>query len=887
MAAPNPTVTATNPRIAKLIELESRGVIKPEHEEELNVYRAQGLAPKGTSATLTQSQAQGAGFYGRALEADTNFGKTKAATNPRGLFMQDLADLAPGIANTMTSEDRQLADQAKRNFILASLRYESGAAIGKDEFTKQDTAFFPQPGDSDAVIAQKAKDRQVVIQGLRGSAGPGAAAMEHADLGTDHPVRQTGDIGDNAPPESRNPMTGDQQAAYDAWMKANPTATAEQVKAFGTSIGQNFQNVDDVIKARDKGLPVRPGSASMRPFKMVDPGDGTTGAVARGVADSLTVGALPRITAAVQSLRNGTNYGDELDTQQGVQAFDEQNHPYARFGGQLGGGVLGGYLVPGGAGRTAADLAKTGGSLGALYGVNNSADLTDIPNVVKNGVVGAATGAGAGYGLGKLGDLYRGRFGGGPATPPPTGNAVVDAAANQNIPIIGADAIPGTRGVTSFLETVPGSTGLIRNRMQAGVDAVENRVANLTPEHIMPADRTGVGEQVQAGAQNWIRRSGDIGGRLYDRAYQLSNGAQATPTTMLDTIDQHLGDLGRTPAANRQKIEALTTLRNDLVDPATGAPRPLDIDSLRNIRTGIREQMNAGNVRSSDLDRRLDEVMDAGRNDIQASLAGNPRALAAFGRADQFWADRVHRVDNVMSKVIGKADDPNSGEQVMAKIENLAAPRTGNSENLRSLLSSLRPDEREQVAANVAHSLGRATPDADFSAQRFFTQVNKLSPRARTAIFGQQGADALADLATVAEGRAGAQASLNNSGSGRVSNWWRALRGTMGIGVGYGAATSPVATAAGTTALLGGANLSARVLTNPAFARWAAQGFRVSTARGIENSLQRLGTVATSNPGIRAEVLGIQQRLAQAVNDNAPAVARAAASDGKGPDNEQ
>ena len=46
MAQPNPTQTVTNPRIGKLIELETAGRIKPEHQTELDTYRAQGLAPK-------------------------------------------------------------------------------------------------------------------------------------------------------------------------------------------------------------------------------------------------------------------------------------------------------------------------------------------------------------------------------------------------------------------------------------------------------------------------------------------------------------------------------------------------------------------------------------------------------------------------------------------------------------------------------------------------------------------------------------------------------------------------------------------------------------------------------------------------------------------------
>ena len=61
------------------------------------------------------------------------------------------------------NDNDQLAEQAQRDFINATLRQESGAAIGKDEFDNARKQYFPQPGDSSAVIAQKAANRKLVI----------------------------------------------------------------------------------------------------------------------------------------------------------------------------------------------------------------------------------------------------------------------------------------------------------------------------------------------------------------------------------------------------------------------------------------------------------------------------------------------------------------------------------------------------------------------------------------------------------------------------------------------------------------------------------------------------------------------------------------------------
>ena len=80
-------------------------------------------------------------------------------------------------ANAMLSPESQRYDQAKRNFINAVLRRESGAVISEGEFKNADVQYFPQPGDSEAVKLQKAQNRRTAIDGLAAGAGPLAKDM--------------------------------------------------------------------------------------------------------------------------------------------------------------------------------------------------------------------------------------------------------------------------------------------------------------------------------------------------------------------------------------------------------------------------------------------------------------------------------------------------------------------------------------------------------------------------------------------------------------------------------------------------------------------------------------------------------------------------------------
>jgi hypothetical protein len=67
--------------------------------------------------------------------------------------------------------DYQKFDQAKRDFVNAVLRRESGAAISSSEFDNAHKQYFPQPGDTPERIAEKRKNRQDAIAGVAGGGG--------------------------------------------------------------------------------------------------------------------------------------------------------------------------------------------------------------------------------------------------------------------------------------------------------------------------------------------------------------------------------------------------------------------------------------------------------------------------------------------------------------------------------------------------------------------------------------------------------------------------------------------------------------------------------------------------------------------------------------------
>lgn len=134
--------------------------------KEITTGKLPGEGPL-VSTTQTEGQANAVLYGNRAAEADTqilNLGKTI-----------DLSSIAVGaqskLPNIAKSSPVQQYEQSKRNFLNAILRRESGAVISPSEFQEGDKQYFPQAGDSDEVVAQKAINRQTAIAGLKNASG--------------------------------------------------------------------------------------------------------------------------------------------------------------------------------------------------------------------------------------------------------------------------------------------------------------------------------------------------------------------------------------------------------------------------------------------------------------------------------------------------------------------------------------------------------------------------------------------------------------------------------------------------------------------------------------------------------------------------------------------
>ena len=135
-----------------------------------------GVTQNDAPPKLTVDAAKNAGFYGRTLESNKILNELE---NQGTDFVQKNLDAVPlGAGNYFRTPEYQKFDQAKRDFVNAILRRESGAVISDQEFANAEQQYFPVPGDSQEVIAQKRRNRETAIEGVRVGSGEGAAYVD-------------------------------------------------------------------------------------------------------------------------------------------------------------------------------------------------------------------------------------------------------------------------------------------------------------------------------------------------------------------------------------------------------------------------------------------------------------------------------------------------------------------------------------------------------------------------------------------------------------------------------------------------------------------------------------------------------------------------------------
>ena len=119
---------------------------------------------------FTQDQNKNAGFAFRMQNTLNDFNKLEdEGYDPRKMI--DIMASDYKLMNFFASAEGQVYNRAKKDFITAQLRQESGAVISPTEFADEERKFFPMPGDNEQVIQSKRLARQRAFETMRQMSG--------------------------------------------------------------------------------------------------------------------------------------------------------------------------------------------------------------------------------------------------------------------------------------------------------------------------------------------------------------------------------------------------------------------------------------------------------------------------------------------------------------------------------------------------------------------------------------------------------------------------------------------------------------------------------------------------------------------------------------------
>jgi hypothetical protein len=464
-----------------------------------------------------------------------------------------------------------------------------------------------------------------------------------------------------------------------------------------------------------------------------------------------------------------------------------------------------------------------------------------------------------------------------PARPPtisnaPTRSQVMDDANALGIqPTAAAVGGPVSRAATATLAQTIGGARPIVAGAERMVDQGGKALSNIAGQEGRALNPEAMGQAATAGALKFRDASRDRIGQIYDKAAQIAGDVRVTPERTVAELDRNIAQLAEVPGG-AEGAAYLKSLRDEI---ANNFPDGVTIQGFRGMRTALRDRFFKDGLRGSDLERRVNGVVDMVSEDLTQSLISQGKAGAAslFKKADGDWRQRAEMIDNTIIPIIGRKGEK-SGEQVAKALQ---AAAQGNGARFSQFVKALPPEEAGNVRASLIEGLGRAKSGAQnaegdaFSFASFLTNWTNISKTARGALFEEGDRQAIERLARVSNQVKEAAKYANSSNTGNV---------VVNAGTGAYAIADPLGGFLGVAATWG----LGKALAAPGVARVVA-GMATSRSPGqAKDAVKRLTDIAAKNPAVAKEVLGLRDQMARGLNDNSLTRFPAAAGSGSGGD---
>lgn len=380
------------------------------------------------------------------------------------------------------------------------------------------------------------------------------------------------------------------------------------------------------------------------------------------------------------------------------------------------------------------------------------------------------------------------------------------------------------QGTENLLGGAPTSTGVVTRFAERQAQNIGSGLQRRADDLLPNASAEKAGRAVERGVETFGRNTKATKRALYWQADQLIPGSSTVPmSNTWQTVSKlTTPTAGATATTGALVNPRIAQLRDTLTQDLAAGGGQIPYEALKRIRTDIGEQISDYSLSPDTPTRELKQLYAALSRDMEsAAAAQGPQAAAAAKRANNYTraaADRMEQVQRVI--------DRNGGPEKVFDAA-MSGTRDGGT-TLRAVMQSLPEEGQRAVTGAVIKRMGLSTPGTQdaagdvFSSQTFLTNWNRVSPEAKRALFDRHGPEfsrSMDQVARVAQNiREGSKVLANPSGTAN-----RAAALTYGASlVASLFGGSPLA-AGGLVAGGLGANVAARMLTNPNVVKWLAR----------------------------------------------------------------
>ena len=312
-------------------------------------------------------------------------------------------------------------------------------------------------------------------------------------------------------------------------------------------------------------------------------------------------------------------------------------------------------------------------------------------------------------------------------------------------------------------------------------------------------------------------------------------GAEASSVVFKNSfLDDIFKGLQRDVAKNNGALpyNAIKSLRNKIGNKLSSLDLVPDVDKaqLKLIYGALSEDLKAG-----------------------AKQLGGQKALNAFTRSNKFYQSGLKRIESYLEPIT-KVADP---DRIASLLLNSAKE---GSTRINAIKKSLTTDQYRVFLSSVIEKMGRIRPgqaiagalddvvevSGKFSSETFLTNWNKLTKEAKDVLFSGKGwskemikdLDQLVSVSDII--RQSGKTFANPSGTAD-----RVVGQGLLLGGGATAITGNPAYIIGLLGAFGGANVTAKLFTNPSFVKWLASSTKIAANKGIDGVIESIGKLGT------------------------------------------